>query len=561
MISETDNTSESDSLQNTEQDLVKPDLKGSVPINDQLRLKLHFDQTPLGIIEWDKDFTVIRWNPAAEKIFGYSEQEATGIKGNDLLVSENAKETTEKVWHQLLNREGGTRSTNLNITKEGKQILCDWYNTPLINDNGEVIGVSSLVNDITQQDKTRKIQRALYKISESVNTINDINELYEKIHQIIAGLMKAENFFIALYDESKDLISFPYFVDECDEKPEPGKLGRGLTDYILRSEQDMLINAKKDLELRATGETDLIGQPAEIWLGVSLKIMNKTIGVIVVQDYYDNTTYGEEEKQVLIYVSEQIASAISKKKDEDELKRYSEELHELYKSKDKFFSIIAHDLRSPFYGLMGLTDILKSEYEDLPPDETKAYFDELYSSTSNLYSLIENLLEWSRIQSGKMTFQPEVIDFKELIKEVISVLHQTAQLKSISIEKFITDCFMIYGDRVMIRSLMQNLISNAIKFTHKGGNINISCGKINDEKVEVKVKDTGVGMNEDKISKLFRIDENISSPGTNKEKGTGLGLLLCKEIVEKHGSAIKVSSEIGKGSCFSFTLKLTSPSD
>ena len=136
MISETDNTSESDSLQNTEQDLVKPDLKGSIPINDQLRLKLHFDQTPLGIIEWDKDFTVIRWNPAAEKIFGYSEQEATGIKGNDLLVSENAKETTEKVWHQLLNREGGTRSTNLNITKEGKQILCDWYNTPLINDNG-----------------------------------------------------------------------------------------------------------------------------------------------------------------------------------------------------------------------------------------------------------------------------------------------------------------------------------------------------------------------------------------------------------------------------------------
>ncbi len=203
MISETENTSESDSLQNTEQDLVKPDLKGSIPINDQLRLKLHFDQTPLGIIEWDKDFTVIRWNPAAEKIFGYSEEEATGIKVNDLLVAENAKETTEQVWHQLLNREGGTRSTNLNITKEGKQILCDWYNTPLINDNGEVIGVSSLVNDITQQDKTRKIQRALYKISESVNTINDINELYEEIHQIIAGLMKAENFFIALYDESQ----------------------------------------------------------------------------------------------------------------------------------------------------------------------------------------------------------------------------------------------------------------------------------------------------------------------------------------------------------------------
>ncbi len=557
MTSETENTSESDPLENNEQDIVKPSLGGSFPINDQLRLELHFNQTPLGIIEWDKDFKVIRWNPAAEKIFGYSEEEASGRKGIDLLVPENAKEIIEKVWLQLLNGKGGTRSTNMNITKDRKQILCDWYNTPLINDNGEVIGVSSLVNDITQQDKSSKIQRALYKISESVNTINDINELYEEIHNIVAGLMKAENFYIALYDEFTDLISFPYFVDECDEKPEPGKLGRGLTDYILRSGQDMLIDAKKDMELKAMGETDMIGQPAEIWLGVSLKIKNKTIGVIVVQDYYDKTTYGEEEKQVLIYVSEQIASAISKKMDEEELKRYSEELHELNKSKDKFFSIIAHDLRSPFYGLMGLTNILKSEYEELPPDETRVYLDELYSSTSNLYTLIENLLEWSRIQSGKMIFQPEELDFKELLQEVIPVLYQTAQLKSISIENCINNCLIIYADWAMIRSLMQNLISNAIKFTHKGGSINISCSKINDEKIEVKVKDTGVGMSEDKISKLFRIDENISTPGTNKEKGTGLGFLLCKEIVEKHGSTINVTSEIGKGSCFSFALKLS----
>ncbi|RLC50675.1 MAG: hypothetical protein DRI23_06595 [Candidatus Cloacimonadota bacterium] len=561
MKSETDNIAKPDSVKSKEQDLGKPDLNDSFPINDQLRLKLHFDQTLLGIIEWAKDFKVIRWNPAAEKIFGYSEEEAYGKKGIDLLVPDNAKEIIEKVWLQLLNRKGGTRSTNLNVTKDGKQILCDWYNTPLIDDNGEVIGVSSLVNDITKQDKTRKIQSALYKISESVNTINDINELYEKIHHIIAGLMKAENFFIALYDESTDLISFPYFVDECDERPEPGKLGRGLTDYILRYEQDMLIDAKKDLELRANGETDLIGQPAEIWLGVSLKIKNKTIGVIVLQDYHDKTTYGEEEKQVLIYVSEQIAMAISKKKDEDELKRYSEELQELNKSKDKFFSIIAHDLRSPFYGLMGLTDILKSEYEELPPDETKAYLDELYSSTSNLYTLIENLLEWSRIQSGKMNYQPERFDFKELMEEVISVLHQTARLKSISIENCINDCLMIFGDRAMIRSVMQNLISNSIKFTRKGGSVTISCSKINDEKIEVKVKDTGIGMSEEKISKIFRIDENTSSPGTNKEKGTGLGLLLCKEIVEKHESTINVISEIRKGSCFSFALRLSSPTD
>ena len=561
MTSETDNTSEFDSVLNKEQDLEKSDLNGNNPINDQLRLKLHFDQTPLGIIEWNKDFTVIRWNPAAEKIFGYSVAEATGIKGDALLVSENAKETIKKVWHQLLNREGGTRSTNLNITKDGKQILCDWYNTPLINDNGEVIGVSSLVNDITQQDKTSRIQRALYKISESVNTINDINELYKEIHHIIEGLMKADNFYIAYYNEESELLTFPYFVDEEDTDSSSTKFGHGLTEYVIRTGKPSLVDIEMDNELINKGEVTLTGPQSEIWLGVPLKIKEKIIGAMVVQDYNDKTTYGEEEKQVLIYVSEQIASAISKKMDEEELKRYSEELHELNKSKDKFFSIIAHDLRSPFYGLMGLTDILKSEYGDLPPDETKAYLDELYSSTSNLYTLIENLLEWSRIQSGSMTFQPEEIDFKELMEEVISVLNQTAQLKSISIKNHINNCLMIHGDRAMIRSLMQNLISNAIKFTHEAGSINISCSKINNEKIEVKVKDTGVGISKDKISKLFRIDENTSSPGTNKEKGTGLGLLLCSEIVEMHGSTINVSSEIGKGTYFSFALKLSSPAD
>ncbi len=561
MISETENTSESDSVQNNEQDLVKPGLGGRFPINDQLRLELHFNQTPLGIIEWDKDFKVIRWNPAAEKIFGYSEEEAFGRKGIDLLIPENAKEIINKVWLQLLNRKGGTRSTNMNITKDGKQILCDWYNTPLINDNGEVIGVSSLVDDITQQDKTSKIQRALYKISESVNTINDINELYKEIHHIIAGLMKADNFYIAYYKEESELLTFPYFVDEKDTDSSSKKFGNGLTEYIIRSGKSALVDLEKDAELIKSGEVMLTGPQSQIWLGVPLKIKEKIIGAMVVQDYYDKTTYGEEEKQVLIYVSEQIASAIRKKMDEEELKKYSEELHELNKSKDKFFSIIAHDLRSPFYGLLGLTNILKSEYEELPPDETKAYLNELYSSTSNLYTLIENLLEWSRIQSGNMTFQPGEIDFKELVEEVISVLHQTAQLKSISIENCINNCLMIYADWAMIRSVMQNFISNAIKFTHKGGSIIISCSKIDSEKVEVKVKDTGIGMSEEKISKLFRIDENTSSPGTNKEKGTGLGLLLCKEIVEKHGSTINVTSEIGKGTCFSFALKFSPPTD
>ncbi len=532
----------------------RSEIKQNITIDDHIRLKLHFNQTPLGIIEWDKNFNVISWNPAAEKIFGYSSEEAIGKSGFNFLLPEAVKNTVKIVWEQLLKQKGGTRSTNKNITKEGKQILCDWYNTPLISGSGEVIGVSSFVDDITIQEKTRKIQSALYKISEAVNKFDNINELYKEIHHIIEGLMKAENFYIAYYKEQSGMLTFPYFVDEIDSAPSEAKFGRGLTEYVIRKGESALVDIHMDAYLNKIGEVELTGPQSQIWLGVPLKIKDKTIGAMVVQDYHDKSTYGEGEKQVLIYVSEQVASAISKKINETALKKYSEELQELNQSKDKFFSIIAHDLRSPFYGLLGLTKILKNEYDSLPSEETKVYLDELFSATSNIYTLIENLLEWSRIQTGKLIFRPENFDFKELLDEVATLLHQTAKLKSISIENCIDECLLISADRAMIRSLMQNLISNAIKFTKPGGSVKISCTISDNKNIEIVVQDNGIGMDAEKISNLFKIDKNTSSTGTSSEKGTGLGLLICKEIIEKHNGQLNINSEIGKGTCISFEL-------
>jgi PAS domain S-box-containing protein len=270
--------------------LVNNIVSGSNTREDDLRQNLHFEQTPLGVIEWDTNFKVIKWNPAAEKIFGYSKEEAFGKSANDLIESDSAKSIVNKIWEELINSKGGTRSTNQNIRKDGKIILCDWYNTPLVNSNGNVIGVASLVDDITEREKSQKVQNALYKISEAVHSFVDIQELYKEIHRIVQGLMKADNFYISLYNESTNLISFPYFVDEFDSQPEPESLGRGLTDYVLRTGNNMLIDAEEDLMLRKKGITDLVGPPSEIWLGVALIVDNKPIGVIVVQDYKDETT-------------------------------------------------------------------------------------------------------------------------------------------------------------------------------------------------------------------------------------------------------------------------------
>ncbi len=522
-----------------------------------LRHELHFNQVPLGIIEWDTEFRVIRWNPAAERIFGYTQSEAIGKTAIELIVPESAKSHVSKVWQKLLASEGGVRSTNENVTKESKIILCDWHNTPLVNECGKVIGVSSFIEDITENAKSQKVQNALYQISELVHSIDDIDQLYKEIHQIVSKLMKADNFYIALYDDVNEIISFPYFVDEFDSPPEPCKLGRGLTEYVLKTGQNMLVDAELDLKLRKQGVTDLIGPATEIWLGVSLKVKNKTIGVIVVQDYNDRSTYGEEEKQLLTYVSEQIATAINKKMDEAALKEYSEELKELNASKDKFFSILAHDLRSPFHGLQGLASILKSDIENLSTEEIKAYINEIDSATSNLFNLIENLLDWSRIQTGKYNFKQKKFSITKLVKDIESVLKYNASLKSIIIKsEFNDDSLIVEGDESMIRSLVHNLLSNAIKFTSNNGKIEVYYDLAEEGFIEIFVHDNGVGISKYNIPKLFRLDESYSTPGTNKEKGTGLGLLLCKEIAEKHGSELKVESELGQGSCFSFKLQL-----
>jgi len=528
--------------------------RDSLSSEDILRQKLHFEQTPLGVIEWDRGFRVIKWNPSAERIFGYSRNDAIGKTAAELIVPDSVKDLVNKLWADLISTKGGNRSTNENVRKDGKIILCDWYNTPLVNDDGDVIGVSSLVDDITEREKSQKIQRALYQISQSVHTIEDINHLYKEIHRIVGGLMKADNFYIALFDENSNMISFPYFVDEYDSQPGPCKLGRGLTDYVLKTGKDMLVDAELDLKLRKEGVTDLVGPATEIWLGVALKIKNKPIGVIVVQDYNDKTTYAEEGKQILTYVSEQIASAIRKKMDEDELKRYSKELKELNASKDRFFSIIAHDLRSPFHGLLGLTNILNYDINNLSPQEIKNYLKEVHISTSNLYSLIENLLDWGRIQTGKLPFDPKAVNAYLVVDEVIEILGNTTKLKSITIKNELTKRTIVYADEDLLRSLFQNLLSNAIKFTESGGTVRIYSEKSDDDKLLFNIADNGVGISEEKISTLFKIDQNISSLGTNKEVGTGLGLLLCKEIVEKHNCKIDVKSKVGEGSCFSFTM-------
>ncbi len=236
-----------------------------------------------------------------------------------------------------------------------------------------------------------------------------------------------------------------------------------------------------------------------------------------------------------------------------ELQEQSKQLRELNASKDKFFSIIAHDLRSPFNSIIGFSEILLENAVKKNYDVMEEYSEIILMSSRRAMDLLSNLMEWTRSQTGRMDFNPGKVELVQLITGIGQLFHGIAEQKSIGIILEIPESVTIYADQDMLSTVLRNLISNAIKFTYFGGKITVSVQE-NPEEITVSIRDSGVGMKKEKLEKLFRIDSDSSTLGTNKEKGTGLGLILCKEFIEKHNGKIWVESEFGKGSVFRFTI-------
>jgi two-component system, sensor histidine kinase and response regulator len=245
---------------------------------------------------------------------------------------------------------------------------------------------------------------------------------------------------------------------------------------------------------------------------------------------------------------------ISERKEAEEaLKENESRLRELNATKDKFFSIISHDLKNPFNSILGLSNLLVEQIKEKDYEGIEQYAGIIQKASTRVYELLVNLLDWSRSQTGRMEFSPEYIELAALIKEVTELLNDSAQQKSITIIKQFPRNMLVFADNAMISTILRNLISNAIKFSHPGGQIVISADK-NPDELTISISDNGVGIKKETEGKLFRIDENYTSLGTQNEKGTGLGLILCKEFIDKHGGRIWVESESGKGSTFYFAI-------
>ncbi|PLX22437.1 MAG: hypothetical protein C0597_02525 [Marinilabiliales bacterium] len=270
----------------------------------------------------------------------------------------------------------------------------------------------------------------------------------------------------------------------------------------------------------------------------------------------DGSTYRIQTTLTPILDSENnVIRLIAIDSDITKIKEIENELKKLLTTKDKFFSIIAHDLKNPFNSIMGLAQLLVHGYDRLSPEKIKYFHSNLYQISKNGYELLINLLEWSRSQMGTIQYNPEEINLWALIEETFSLYSSKSNQKEISLINATDESSIIFADQNMLKTIIRNLVSNAIKFTNRGGAVEIIEKELDYFK-EITVRDTGIGIEQKNLDKLFKLDESYTTEGTEDEIGTGLGLILCKEFVEKHGGKISIESKVGFGSKFIFTIPI-----
>jgi signal transduction histidine kinase len=243
----------------------------------------------------------------------------------------------------------------------------------------------------------------------------------------------------------------------------------------------------------------------------------------------------------------------NQKQNEIQILKIAEDLKQINDTKDKFVSIIAHDVRTPIIALIGYAEILADDIDELQKSEIKEFASSIVEISKQTIGLLTNLLEWSRLQTGRIEFHPAPVNAYSVSENTVALLTSNAEQKNISLVNKLEKETFVFADENMMQSIFNNLVTNAIKFTNRNGQITLSSSRLNDM-IRFSVKDNGVGMNENQKSMLFEINKSFTTPGTTNEKGSGLGMILCKDFIEKHGGEIWVESNSGKGSEFFFTI-------
>ena len=452
----------------------------------------------------------------------------------------------------ILNMGGLYKSVNL----IDSALKCDQQSLKMFKDAGYVNGIL--------QAKT-----SIAKIYTDQNRLSEARKLYTS--SIDTSL--AYHFNEVVLDSYSDLSELEYNAGNYKRAYDLKKLYNNLKDSLTSLEKDKQYaelqtkfeTLQKENEINQL-KTEKKTRDIELQRNKLMKRVGFSVAfILLVFSYISVFFYNQKRKanKLLVEKNDQIELKNEQLiklnehivKINDELKKSQIELTEANNAKNRFFSILAHDLRNPFHSIMGESYLLSKSYDKLTPEERKKYSSDIFDSCEQVNRLLENLLEWIRTQSNGITFKPQLLDFHQLVVNSFSVLKHNAQSKSIYVDNRIDSPIQIHADYSMLETVVRNLINNSIKFTSSGGRITL-LAFINEGNLHFSVSDTGVGIAPTDLEKLFLIDSNLKTRGTNNERGTGLGLVICKEFIGYHQGEIWAESTPGKGSVFHFEIPL-----
>ncbi len=481
--------------------------------NAQAEAQRYLEIANVMILVSDREANIELINKKGAEILEVDQEKIIGK--NFIEVFEKPEETEEskirylKIMEGEIQLEGDYENT---IIVNGKEKIIFWHSTLLKNEKGENTGLLSSGIDVTKERLLRK---------ELEMERNKYRNLFENN---IAGV------FLSTID-GEILECNKYFAKLLGyEFPEEIKSRNAKELYLTPKERENFIKRIKKEKHVFSHE-------------LTVKKKNGEIAYIL-----ENASLIEDK-----YLQGAVIDITNRKLMEMKLTESEKELREMNESKDKFFSIIAHDIRSPFTALLGYTQLLMEEFNEAEKEELELYIKSLDRTAHNIFNFIESLLEWSRAQSGRIEVNPINTNLFSEVESVIQLNKGNAESKGVEIVNNINKELIVYSDENILNTVLRNLISNAIKFTNRGDKIFVAAQQ-SGESIVVSVQDTGVGIYEENLKRLFHIDTHYTSRGTNKETGSGLGLILCKELIEKQGGKIWVESKLGEGSKFNFIL-------
>src|SRR5438034_1310715 len=488
--------------------------------------------------DWDLQTDGLWANENFSKVFGYpaEEIEPTGAWWTDHLHPEDRERVVTSI-DEVVRGGGSVWTSEYRFRRrDGTHATVVDRGYVLHDSAGHPVRVIGSAMDVTKRRKTEAIQSAIYRISEAANNAKDLPELYGQIHKVVGGLMPAANFYIALVDDKRETLEFPYFVDEEEGAPPPQKLGRGLTEYVLRTGRAMLASPEVFDRLIRDGEVVLVGPPSVDWVGAPLTSQGKTIGVIVVQSYTEGVRFSEEDRNVLNFVAEQIANAIDRKRTQERLLE-----RERLATMGQMASFVAHELNTPLTSISLLASAARKRVKSSVVLEK---LDKIDAERRRATEIIRRLLSLSKTRD--MTMAPT--DLRSIVGTAVESERQKMK-PDVALEVDLGEReARAMVDPPQIQEVVGALLHYAVGST-AAGTVRV---RIEDRPngVAIVVSDPAGEWSEEARAHWFE-----PSPSTKGEgSATGLSLVLSKHIVNGHGGTINVTSEPGVGSAFTVLL-------